>query len=186
MLAALIVAGALGCTPELNIGTLEMATSSGAGATTSSTSTGFLGAGGAADPGLGTSELEPPLGIWSMIVQYGPVGAVVEPTIPMQVELRPDGTAFAWVCAGAPDDGSFAEACLAIARMQCWIGTVAWSGQRWRVDFPVAHVGGVPQQGDIIPDGKGNILISYINPTYSGALFSKVAAPMSWPPACVP
>jgi hypothetical protein len=154
--------------------------------TTGSTTTGGVDDAGTTDSNVATSQANPPWGVWSMIVQYGPPGGVTTPTIPMQVELRSDGTAFAWICAGAPDDGSFSQSCATIARTQCWIGTVAWNGKRWRVDFPVAHVGGVPNQGDITPDGKGNILIAYINPTYSGALFKKVGAAMSGADACVP
>jgi hypothetical protein len=59
---------------------------------------------------VATSPSTPPSGIWSMSVQYGPVGQAVTPTIPMQVEMRADFTAYAWVCAGAPDDGSVTHA----------------------------------------------------------------------------
>lgn len=159
----------------------------GSGVTTSagSTMTGGATDGGAGDD-VATSESTPPYGVWSMIVQFGPPGTAVGPTIPMQVEMRPDGTAFAWLCAGAPDDGSFAEVCAKLSRHQCWIGTVAWTGVRWRVDFPAAHVGGVPEQGDITPDGKGNILISYVNPTYSGALFTRLGEITPGGDACIP
>jgi hypothetical protein len=41
-------------------------------------------------------------------------------------------------------------------------------------------------QGDITPDGNGNIMIAYINLGYSGALFRKVAGPSSGGPPCIP
>lgn len=170
------------------VNTVVVDTSGGAGGAATepnSTSTGIMGDAGTTDADVATSQANPPWGVWSMIVQYGPVGQSVSPTIPMQIELRPDGTAFAWICAGAPDDGSVAQACAAVTRTHCWLGTVAWNGKRWRVDFPVAHVGGVPEQGDITPDGKGNILIAYINPTYSGALFRRVGGAASGADACV-
>lgn len=158
----------------------------GAGTSGVSASTGIASGPGPIDVEDGTSEANPPLGVWSMIVQYGPPGEAVSPTRPMQVEMRADGSAFAWICAGAPDDGSFSQSCTPVARSQCWLGTFAWTGVRWRVDFPVAHVGGVPEQGDVTPDGNGNILISYINPTYSGALFKKVGEATTGADACVP
>jgi hypothetical protein len=108
-------------------------------------------------------------------VQYGPPGQVVTPTVPLQVELRADGTAYRWLCAGAPDDGSVNAACARPTRTNCLVGSVAWNGARWRVTFPDIGVTGIPNLGDITPDGKGDVLIAYINPTYSGGLFGKTA-----------
>ena len=139
-----------------------------------------------ADPDAATSQGHPPVGTWSMIVQYGPVGQQVQPTIPMQVELRADGAAYAWVCAGAPSDGSLSKVCAEPSRTQCLVGSFAWDGVRWRANFPANHIGGTPNQGDIAPDGSGNILISYINPTYSGALFKWVDIASSGAPSCQP
>lgn len=132
------------------------------------------GGAGMSDPDNATSQQHPPIGTWSMIVQYGPVGQPVQPTIPMQVELRNDGAAYAWVCAGAPADGTLSKSCAPPSRSNCLLGSFAWTGTRWRVDFPANHIDGTPNQGDVAPDGNGNILISYINPTYSGALFKWV------------
>jgi len=139
-----------------------------------------------ADPDAGSSQAHPPVGTWSMIVQYGPVGQAVQPTIPMQAELRGDGSAYAWVCAGAPDDGTLSKVCAEPSRTHCLLGSFAWDGVRWRADFPANHIGGTPNQGDIAPDGSGNILISYINPTYSGALFKWIDVASSGNPSCQP
>jgi hypothetical protein len=134
---------------------------------------------------LATDQATPPWGIWSMSVQYGPVGAIVTPTIPLQVEFRPDMTAYRWICVGAPDDGSVTKPCPTIARTECSAGTYAWTGDRWRADFPAIAFGvgcstcPNPTQGDITPDGQGDILITYIDPSYSGALFRRVGDPTS-------
>jgi hypothetical protein len=129
--------------------------------------------GPAAGPDVATSPDHPPTGLWTMTVQYGAVGEPVSPTIPLQVEFREDGSAFAWVCAGAPSDGSFDEVCAAPARGQCLAGTYAWSGVRFEFSFPKLEEGfTVEEMGRITPDGQGNLLLSYIKPTYSGALFA--------------
>lgn len=138
------------------------------------------------DPEVATSQARPPWGIWSMIVQYGPVGVPVQPTVPMQVEIRPDGNSYRWVCVGAPADGSLTQACARPTRIDCLSGTNGWDGTRWRVDFPEARVGGVPEQFQIVPDGHGRIFISYINPTYSGGLFWRVGEATAGAPSCTP
>lgn len=128
------------------------------------------------DPLAGTSADHPPYGIWTMAVQYGPPGEPVTPTVPLQVELRPDGTAYRWMCAGAPADGSVTEPCPISSRIPCGAGTVAFTGTGWMLEFPGFSNSTFPNQGSITPDGKGQILIPYINPTYSGALFRRVSA----------
>lgn len=125
----------------------------------------------------GTAEDAPPDGVWTMAIQYGAVGEPVSPTIPLQVAFLPDGTAFRWVCAGAPADGSLTEACPFEARMQCMGGSVAWDGTRWRFEFPeLMQSFTIETMGDVTPDGSGQLLLSYINPTYSGGLFRHVDA----------
>jgi hypothetical protein len=141
---------------------------------------------------VATDPATPPWGIWSMSVQYGEVGAIVTPTIPLQAEFRPDMTAYQWICVGAPDDGTVTKRCPTIARTQCLTGTYAWTGTRWRVDFP-AIASGDPcptcsnpaPQGDITPDGQGDILIAYTGPSGSGGLFRRVGDPSSGP-ECMP
>ena len=124
-----------------------------------------------------------PSGVWTMTVQYGPVGVPVTPTIPLQLEVRPDGTAYRWVCSGAPDDGSLSAPCAPSARSACERTTVAWDGARWRLAM-------APQltldQGAFVPDGEGRVLIPYINPSYSGALFARVGEPDASGAACAP
>jgi hypothetical protein len=135
---------------------------------------------------VATSVATPPWGVWSMSVQYGPVGVAVTPTTPMQIEIRPDGTAYRWTCVGAPSDGSLTQPCAAVARAQCLTGTEGWDGARWRVDFPAIDTAGLSDQGNITPDGSGDILITYIDPSYSGALFRKVGTFTVEGPACTP
>jgi hypothetical protein len=124
-----------------------------------------------------TAEDAPPDGVWTMAVQYGAVGEPVTPTVPLQVAFLPDGTAYRWVCAGAPADGSLTEACPVVARMECMEGSVAWDGTQWKFEFPALMESfTVEEMGDITPDGTGRILLSYINPTYSGGLFKQIAS----------
>jgi len=145
------------------------------------------GSGASADPLVGTSEDHPPTGLWTMAVQYGAVGEEVSPTIPLQVELRADGTAYRWMCAEAPSDGSFDEPCDTAARRACMVGSVAWDGAQWRFEFPALEEQFiVDEMGPIIPDGQGRLLLSYINPTYSGALFRRVAAAATDGASCEP
>ncbi|NUP06010.1 MAG: hypothetical protein HOW73_08125 [Polyangiaceae bacterium] len=133
------------------------------------------GLGAGADSLVGTSEDNPPWGQWTLAIQYGRVGEVVEPTIPLQVEFREDGTAYSWVCAGAPNDGSFDAVCDDVARAACLVGTIRWDGEAWRFAFPELENLEIPDLGDITPDGEGGLLLSYINPSYSGALFERTA-----------
>jgi hypothetical protein len=136
---------------------------------------------------VATSEAYPPTGVWTMTIQYGMVGEEVEPTIPLQVELRADGTAYQWICAGQPDDGSYDEVCSGPARDQCMIGTFHWDGTRWQFDFPaLREVYSIPEMGRIVPAGEGRLLLSYINPTYSGALFRRLAEPHVGGASCAP
>jgi len=137
---------------------------------------------------VATSESTPPWGIWTMSVQYGPVGVPTTPIVPMQIEMRSDGTAFRWTCVGAPADGSLTAPCVTQARTDCLTGTNAWEENRWHVAFPANDSPGLQAggQGDLAPDGEGHILITYIDPSYSGALFRKVADPTSGGAACVP
>lgn len=137
------------------------------------------------DPLAGTDEAHPPTGIWAMSVQYGAVGDPVSPTIPLEVEFRADGSAYSWVCAGAPSDGTYAAVCTRTARIECMVGTLAWNGARWRFTFPdLEDEYDVPEMGDVAPDGEGSLLLSYINPTYSGALFRRVAGPLDGGASC--
>jgi hypothetical protein len=139
----------------------------------------------AAASNVASSQATPPWGIWAMEVQYGPPGQAVNPIAPYQVELRPDGTAYRWLCAGAPDDGSVLTVCGTPSRTQCLSGgTIAWDGMRWHLSFPNNALGLVSGAGDISPDGNGNIVISYIDPTYSGGLFRRIGAPSSGVSGC--
>jgi hypothetical protein len=141
--------------------------------------------GAAAD--VATSPSKPPWGIWSISVMYGPPGEAVSPTPPVQVELRPDGTAYSWTCAGAAEDGSIGAPCGAPSRTDCLDhGSVAWNGTRWHVTFPASQIPNTPEQGDISPDGKGDILVGYILGTYSGGLFRRVADATSGGASCSP
>lgn len=137
------------------------------------------------DPLVGTSADHPPWGIWTMAIQYGAIGEEVSPTIPLQVELRPDGSAYRWICAGAPDDGSFDQVCASVARMECMIGSIGWNGAAWSFEFPTLEATFIVEEmGGITPDGQGRLLLSYINPTYSGALFRKIAPEAAGADAC--
>jgi hypothetical protein len=119
-----------------------------------------------------------------MSVQYGAVGEIVTPTIPLQVELRADGTAYQWLCSGAPNDGSVTAPCAVESRTQFRSTTTVWDGSRWRLRIAAPMVS--PDQGTLVPDGSGNILIPYVNPTYSGALFRRVADAAGSDPSCPP
>jgi hypothetical protein len=139
------------------------------------------------ESGGGTSEADAPLGVWTMSVQYGPVGEAVSPTIPLQVELRADGTAYKWLCAGAPSDGSFTDVCAAPSRSECMVGSFAWSGTRWEFEFPeLEDEYTIDEMGRITPGVEGGLLLSYINPTYSGALFTRIADASVGDASCAP
>jgi hypothetical protein len=98
----------------------------------------------------------------------GPRGVPAsEPAPNMQLELRPDGTAWRSRCADSNE-----ARCPSELTYDCLAGTVAWDGTRWHVDIPGIHVG-VPEQGDIVNEPDG-ILVRYIYPTYSGGHFRHV------------
>ena len=153
--------------------------------TTANNQTANGGSGKASGP-FADNEADAPWGIWAMTVQYGPPGEAITPTIPMQVDLRPDGTAYRWTCTGAPDDGSVTSPCDPPVRGDCYVGTVAWTGSKWNVALPKNQFGGLDNQGDISAGENGTILISYINPSASGALFRRVGEPGTGGPGCTP
>jgi hypothetical protein len=78
------------------------------------------------------------------------------------------------------------QPCATVARTQCDTGSNGWDGTRWHVDFPAIDSAALTGQGDITPDGNGNIMITYIDPSYSGALFRNVGGPTAGAPACTP
>lgn len=138
------------------------------------------------DPLVGTSAAHPPWGIWALATLYGPSAQPVSPTPPLQVEIRPDGTTYHWICAGAPSDGSLTEPCPRATRMTCATGTATWDGFRWKLTYANPPVIGVPGLGHVTPDGKGNIIVGYIYYTSSAGLLRRVAEPDSGGPGCTP
>ena len=92
----------------------------------------------------------------------------------MELELRPDGLAFRWRC-GQPASATTTSRCPAESVYECIGGKVFWDGAQWRVDIPQIHVGNVPEQGEIVDETSGGILIRYINPTYSAGHFQRLA-----------
>lgn len=111
-----------------------------------------------------------PWGVWRLVSLDGPPGVPAsEPAPPMQLELRADGTAYRARCTDAQQ-----ERCPGAFTYDCLAGTVAWDGSEWRVDIPDIRVGGVPEQGQIVSEPGGGILVRYIYPTYSGGHFIRV------------
>ncbi|MDB4995550.1 MAG: hypothetical protein JWM74_2982 [Myxococcaceae bacterium] len=118
------------------------------------------------------------LGVWVMVQLDGYVGvASTEPVPPIEVEFLEDGTVYRGTCAVGPyaPDAGKKTACTASSVMDCLRGTGHPQGDQWHVDIPQIFVGNVPEQGEVIRETGGTILIRYINPTFSGGHFVRVA-----------
>jgi hypothetical protein len=133
---------------------------------------------------------EGPWGTWQMTTLNGLEGVPAEgPVPPIELELRADGEAYRWHCArpaSADADADALEPCPTESRYECLVGTVAWDGARWRVNFPEIRVERLPEQGEVIPVATGDILVRYIYPTYSGGVFRRIEGAATRGPACTP
>lgn len=128
-----------------------------------------------------------PWGTWQLTGLDGPPGQL-DPKAPpaLELSLRADGTAVRYRCARseAPSASTpYPAPCPAASSYECLAGKVFWDGWRWRVDIPAIRVGNVPEQGEIVTETAGGILIRYIYPTYSGGHFLRFSGDPS-PVAC--
>ncbi len=123
-----------------------------------------------------------PVGIWSMAVQYGQVGVQVPAGAALQIEVRSDGTVYRWVCDEAPVPEGMTAPCDRDARIECLVTSADWTGSHWRM--AIAHPSVYANQGELQVNADGDMLIPYVNPTYSGALFKRVADEDKSSPGC--
>lgn len=122
-----------------------------------------------------------PAGIWTIAVQYAG-DATVPPGGAVQVEVRSNGTAYRWVCDGAAIPDGMTAPCEPSARVECLATSLDWTGSHWRM--AIAHPAVYAHQGELQVTSDGDLLIPYVNPTYSAALFERVADEDPSGPGC--
>jgi len=168
------------------------AATGGGGGTGAGTGTG-TGTGPTPVPGPGApgspAPADGPWGTWQLTGLDGPPGQL-DPKAPpaLELSLRPDGTAVRYRCARSdarPDPAAppYPAPCPAASTYECLVGKVFWDGGHWRVDIPAIRVGNVPEQGEIVPETGGGVLVRYIYPTYSIGHFQRFSGDPS-PIAC--
>ncbi len=136
----------------------------------------------AEEPGFPSVPEEGEWGTWQLLSVDAPDGRRTYDPPYLELDLHSNGEAYLWTCMLAPTGTG--QRCPYYARQHCFVGTMALSGDTWRVHFPTKEGTRTAARGDVVDEPSGDITVNGEGALPAGGHFRRVAAPSH--DGCVP